>query len=410
MENTTRFPFRNRRTSLRTAAIVWCVCVALHANANIHCIELIRNSRTIAVTIQDESELSAIVRDYCNEYQRSRNENRSASYGASYKLLSLSMDTDNTNEEEIASKYCRYDSTTTSNARHFKQYLSGIAPGAYAAYLACVNSKEVSYRVLSPPTPTTLELVVEFNSDDSNAATELSWSSPSVPVVNCAWETAPESSAREITLAADTKTRLICTRTDPQSEPRLQPDHINVVRIGGGAGDISIPWQKYNEDSEPISTLGEVSRQVNSQVERVQGTINNLAAENANLRESVQNMSARLESFLNRRWNDVTGIRRENTCYVNNTQFPIELAISSSIHGTTGPNFCRVAVLAGDGHFLLADMVNNNSKFYKGCAITATIPPGETYRVDPNGFRDGHIHMWRELRVGDGSVDQVQCP
>ena len=111
----------------------------------------------------------------------------------------------------------------------------------------------------------------------------------------------------------------------------------------------------------------------------------------------------RLDRLIGREWYNLTGVRREHQCYVNNTDFPLELAVSTTAAGQY--NFCQVGVFVNEDRVVA--QLDNNENFAKYCAATATVPPAARYHVSADGYRQGTIVSWWELRV-DGTAGELQ--
>ncbi len=392
-----------------TIAFLVCIIVGVSDTnvqaSNNHCLQLIKNSRTVSTTIKDETDFSDTVARFCKEYSRSIQSGESKNYDGSYKFLKLSLGQSRSNEDVLAKRYCRHDRDKDFRRASYKRYLETIAPGAYQAYLACIDSTEVSFSLLSPPTPSSLELVVQYRTDDSNASTTLSWSSPSRPNVNCIWENVEHQNSTTTSLASNRKTRLMCTRKDVRAAPIAQPDHVNVVRIDGGKGDINIPWQKYNNNNEPIATLGDIGRQLDRKLQHMQDEIETLKSLTKVLKERSQISKKRINQYFNRKWYNVKRDRKKNTCYKNESAYPIEVAASTSIGKG---NFCNVQLFIGKHR--LVKQSDNNPDWAKVCAIVATVPPKKVYKVSADGYKKGHIILWSELRAVGDAVKKVRCP
>ena len=111
-----------------------------------------------------------------------------------------------------------------------------------------------------------------------------------------------------------------------------------------------------------------------------------------------------LNALLSRQWHNVLSQRVEDQCYRNNTAYPIEVAVSTGASTETERrdyNFCQLELLV-DGSAIMLGVNNNSGGGSKYCtAQTATIPPGAGYEIDADGFREGGILSWWELRTGD---------
>lgn len=125
------------------------------------------------------------------------------------------------------------------------------------------------------------------------------------------------------------------------------------------------------------------------------------------LRQKLDSLRERFDLLVGRRWHDVTGLRRDDQCYVNNTDYPLEVAVSTE--SAQGANFCRVDIFVNDK--LILQQLNNNGTRAKHCAATATVPPAARYRVNDDGYKNGRIIEWWELRTeGDAmDVQEPQC-
>ena len=111
----------------------------------------------------------------------------------------------------------------------------------------------------------------------------------------------------------------------------------------------------------------------------------------------------RLDRLIGREWYNLTGVRREHQCYVNNTDFPLELVVSTTAAGRY--NFCQVGVFVDEDRVVV--QLDNNDSFAKNCAATVTVPPTARYHVSADGYQQGTIVSWWELRV-DGPAGELQ--
>ena len=241
------------------------------------CLELLRYSRTISQTLMSETQFDIAKSNFCSEYQESRAAGRSANYGGSYELLSVSMGTASNSDQNVASKYCADSEIGGGTSADFQQYLTGIDPGAYSAYSACVNARTsgVEVRLLGNATRDRLEVLVSFVTDNADDEADLMWTS-STPVT-CRSDVAEggDPDSQRFRLSSDERTLLVCSRDNPRADPRIEADYVNVVRRNGNAA-VSIAWQKYNENGTPINTM-----------EAVQDSLARLSAELSMLKENA---------------------------------------------------------------------------------------------------------------------------
>ena len=127
----------------------------------------------------------------------------------------------------------------------------------------------------------------------------------------------------------------------------------------------------------------------------LQGQVNSLRNELDLLGNAHQDTTDRFETLIGRQWYNVSRMRREDQCYVNNTDYPLEVAIATTAAGNY--NFCLVDVFI-DGEVILSRH-NNNDRFSKACAVTFTVPAGSQYHVNDDGYRAGGVASWWELRA-----------
>ena len=110
-----------------------------------------------------------------------------------------------------------------------------------------------------------------------------------------------------------------------------------------------------------------------------------------------------LDALLARQWHNVISERVEDQCYRNNTGYPIEVAVATGASTESerrNYNFCQLELIV-DGSAIVLGVNNNSDGGNKYCTATATIPPGAGYEVDADGFREGGILTWWELRTSD---------
>ena len=150
------------------------------------------------------------------------------------------MGTSSTTEDNVASKYCRFEGDTRELEGSFEEYVEGIDPGAYRAYQTCVEARQdgVGIEVMNVDSDH-LNLRVSYVTSEGNAPAELTWRS-SAPV-NCLLDReGEEPSSRRFALRLNERVVLACSRDNPCVAPVFQPDYVNVVRNNGDAA-ISVP-------------------------------------------------------------------------------------------------------------------------------------------------------------------------
>ncbi len=103
----------------------------------------------------------------------------------------------------------------------------------------------------------------------------------------------------------------------------------------------------------------------------------------------------RLRLLTNRQWYNVVKRRKKNQVYENNTDYPIEIAVSTTARGHY--NFCHVEIHV-DGKMITRNL-DNNPDYAKICSAYATIPPRAKYKVVVDGYKGGRIEKWWELKA-----------
>ena len=119
-----------------TITILSLISFSIHAQID-QCANIIRMSRLSSLIVQSEASFENHKEHFCREYNRSKQASRAGHFGASYKILSISMGTSSASYEAIASRYCKADGSTISSDSDYKEYIERIDPGAWDAYQAC---------------------------------------------------------------------------------------------------------------------------------------------------------------------------------------------------------------------------------------------------------------------------------
>ena len=381
------------RKAITTLVGLASVCATTVNGQVDNCVELLRLSRTTSRTVEDQEQFRSTVNNFCNEVRSARSEKRSLNVDLRVMGLGEGGGAE-ASTNSLYTRYCSGETDVNYDRRIYRQYLEGIAPGAYAAYDACTTaaSNDVQFQMLTSPTRDVLELVVFHETNTPGGRADMSWSA-SDPVT-CNWESfrgdgEVEAPQRRI-LAENERTRLKCRRGSFNAQPIREPDFVNVIRNGGNA-TINIPWRKYGPDNTPVQTIEEIRRNLEQEVDA--------------LRATHREVAERLQVLMSRQWRDVGRSRSEDQCYVNDTQYPMEIAVTTVNDG--GRGFCRLDVVV-DGQTILAGL-SMSSGSSRRCASTATIPPGSEYRIEADGPNQGQIATWWELRAPVGDVQVVDC-
>ena len=257
-----------------------------------NCLTLLRLSRTTSRTVMDQEQFSNTIRSFCEEYRR----DSATSSSLSLDLRTLGLGAgggSNASANSLYNKFCRTDEDESHKKGNFEEYLEGVAPGAFEAYRACVDAKRdgVQINMLGQPTRDHLEMRLSYVTSVGTDAAQLSWRAS--PSVNCHVDRGGESDeSRHFTLSPNERVILACTRNDPMTPPLNDSDHVTVIRRYGDA-NIRIPWQKYNEQGQPILTITAIAQELDRRVQNLQETNRKLNEELTALRERVEVVNGR---------------------------------------------------------------------------------------------------------------------
>lgn len=393
------------RTSIALAIAMICGTSSVDAQVD-NCAELLRLSRTTSRTIMDRRVFTRTVDDFCDEARSARTSNRSLNFDLRVLGIGEGGSSEATTNSAVT-KYCREASDEENRALNYQQYLDGIDSGAYGAYAACTAARErdaVQYEMGQAPTRDRLVLGIWNRTNTTGATADLEWSG-SDPVT-CRWtsdEVTPEERAR---LKPNERATLECRRSSFDADPIGEQDSVNVIRADGGTAPmLVIPWSKYGSDGNPVMTLDEIRQRLD---ERLQERVESLQVELALAEEQMTTMEDRLNSLIGRQWYNVTSVRQDDQCYVNNTDYPIDVAITTGAQ-RGGRNFCQAEIFVEDERII--QQISNNPSYAKQCVVTATVPPRVRYHVNDDGYRSGRVVTWWELRAGGDAIDlqNAQC-
>ena len=146
-----------------------------------------------------------------------------------------------------------------------------------------------------------------------------------------------------------------------------------------------------------LDQMNEVTDRITSQDRRLDDLVEQV--------QGASEVAEALDMLLTRQWHNVLLQRAEDQCYRNDTGYPIELAVStgaSRANERRGYDFCQLELMV-DGSTIVLGVNDNSAGGNKSCTATATIPPRAGYEIDADGFADGVVLSWWELRTDDGS-------
>ena len=86
------------------------------------CLGVINMSRGEARSIASQEDFFTHQRNYCREFESARSSGRTASFGVSYNVLSLSASSSRMSTEAVAEQYCEEDGTIRRNEADYNNY------------------------------------------------------------------------------------------------------------------------------------------------------------------------------------------------------------------------------------------------------------------------------------------------
>ncbi len=246
---------------MRFAAVLLLVgsCTATFAD---DCSTVIALSRVKAVSISDQSAVEANANNFCSEYSSSNGHSNSANFGASYSFLAASFGSSSASVQQVAGKYCSASSGYATSADAYKNYVETVAPGAYGAYQACVQSSNnnLKYSV-------DLASVLEHSFAISASFAYVEGANPAEvkyvagPGVRCQWD---NTSNVRTNIGTGHSGILQCSRTDSSHDT-----YVTVQMITAPVSPLTLHWPAY-KDGVPASALLDLQRTLATLARQVQ--------------------------------------------------------------------------------------------------------------------------------------------
>ena len=405
---------KRNRTSLITRmptviALILFACSAAHAQLD-RCVELARNLQVTSERVADIETFESQRIQFCNEIRDTQRTSDGRNISAAFNVLGLSQSSSSNSVNEAFSKYCRDEGREESAGSHYREYFRGVAPGAYDVLLACEMASRgdegLRFEMLSPPTHNKLSLNVSYRTSQQGATATLRWNSNSAGAdghLDCRWEDddsadgldpMPQSEEPRATLTSGQSVYLRCHRTDWRAAPVHQHDYVEVSRTAGGGDQdqIAIPWIKYDgmdiDTMRPIQTMVELQEVVKSNQEAI-----------TTLVEKLTTVLTGQQQFISREWHKLEAgegaeRRRAGRQYVNDRQYPIEVAI---VIKSTDRDDCMAHLEVQD---VIRAQIQVDAPYTDLCTLYTSVPPGARYKlVMGAGWPPQNtIQFWNELR------------
>lgn len=266
-----------RRTVLRRVGPLFAVavlCYAAEFTANVavaqeshqdRCLGVINQSRGETRSIASRQEFLRHRENFCREYRSSKQSGRSASFGASYNVLSLSSSSSRMSADAVATKYCRDGETTRRGEEDYKNYTSQVPGEAFRAYEACLRSTEggvIFDHDGSVFIHNELLFGVRFNARIEGEQAEVRWAAVPEEGTTCNWihrGEGVEGNGHVIVMQDSSQANLRCRRENWRSRSAVTIDRAN------GDARMAFHWPAYAEANGghyPVDVLNEMKVEI----------------------------------------------------------------------------------------------------------------------------------------------------
>jgi hypothetical protein len=228
------------------------------------CSSVIALSRIKDAEISDQSEIEANANNFCSEYANSQSSSTSSSFGASYSFLAASFGSSGATASQVASKYCSATSHSAASANAYQRYRDMIAPGAFDAYKACVDSssKNLRYSVNSG-SMIEKQFTISAAFDPSPGAHDAQVVYVTGPGVRCVWN---NTSNAKTSIAEQHAAALTCSRVDSSYDT-----YVTVQMLTGAVSPLTIRWPAY-KSGVPASALSDLKNGLAALTAQIQRT------------------------------------------------------------------------------------------------------------------------------------------
>ena len=211
--------------------------------------------------------------NFCREYRRASSTGKSASYGGSYKLLSLSAGQSRFNASEVASRYCGEEGSTRDLDEAYQYYKSEIPSDAFQAYEACIKSVNTGGITVDSTNAivTHNEFFIGVRFDARSEDEEATVETISTEGVNCEWQHIATSDTETIdgttiTMRDSTQANLNCSRENWNNSSA-----ISIYRANGEAR-MKMHWDSFVEE-EGRFISNSVLQEINERLENISNQI-----------------------------------------------------------------------------------------------------------------------------------------
>ena len=223
------------------------------------CLGVISLSRNEARVTENRNEYLKHQESFCLEYHSAKKSDRTAEYGASYKLLSLSLGSDSMSAESLATRFCGDNGTTIERELAYETYLKNVQGDAYEAYKACLDSASDGGLFFRREGAMFLHdefiLGVMFRARTTDEVAKVSFDA--TKGVNCAWKQGDTVAAgATIDMRDSVQVNIRCHRDNWKMK-----SGVSIYRINGGAR-MTLSWHPYDEQYQPVNAMRNMQQSI----------------------------------------------------------------------------------------------------------------------------------------------------
>lgn len=203
--------------------------------------------------------------NFCKTYQSESSIKSNASFGASYKFLSASMNKGSASYAEVASTYCSSTSSDSAKTSAFQSYIESIDSAAFASYDQCTRI-QADGLIIEPNSATVTKL--DLNGTAGFTAKAGHGAKAELRVkgnldIDCKWDRGGKT---DIELTNPSTETFTCKRGKTD-----EPGTVTVTRLDAAQNNVlNIKWPDYDKNgnsAESLSSLRDRVKRLEAQVD-----------------------------------------------------------------------------------------------------------------------------------------------
>jgi H-type lectin domain len=260
------------KMTLASLALGWtCLSCVAYAQDTEKCTDVLSLSRNQKTTLYGQSDVESSATNFCSAYQHYKQTGDTSQFGASYLHLAATFQGSHASYDEVASQYCSQSDFSKATEEVYNRYTNLVAPGAFAAYQACIEStKRYLHFVVDTSSILPDEFAMSVSYDEPGPNKSASLNVSPTQSVKCSWN---NSNSLDVTLKSVSQAILSCHRS-----VRSQPSTVTIIRTDG-VDHFTLPWQAYTADGLPqnaMQALQDGLSELQQQIAALQKTATNI--------------------------------------------------------------------------------------------------------------------------------------